>query len=200
MKKFLAVFFAAVLVLGLLSMVSCSKSSTTSPSPTATVGPLYSQSFDSSVGNWAIDTGVSSNAISTSALSTTEVTQGTHSVALTLQMAGAAQAAFVDKSIGGAANWAGKTITMKVWIPAAILASSTPYALEITIQGTSSWTTDNSWVTSGLTANAWNTLTYVVPNDAVGAAVQSIGFNIQEAGGTDMTSPATLYIDDVEVN
>jgi cytoskeletal protein RodZ len=204
MKKILSVFFVAVLALGLLSMVSCSKSSTTSPSPTATPAPVYSQSFDTSVGNWLPDTGVT-NAISAAALSTTEFVQGTHSVALTLQMVSGAQAAYVDKTIGGTVNWIGKTVSMHVWIPASMLASS--YAFEITVQGGgAAWKTANSWVTSGLTANAWNTLTYVIPavsTDGTStpmSGIDSIGFNVQMNGGTAMASTDTLYIDDVEVN
>ena len=212
MKKFLSVVFALVLVCSLLSMVSCSKSSTTSPSPTATTGPLYSQDFETSVGTWLPDNGVT-QAINTTtaapALSTTYASKGTHSVALTIQMAAGEQAAYVDKGIGGVVNWIGKTVTMHVWIPAALLTST--YAFEITVQGGTTWATSNSWIQPNggvysLTPNAWNTLTYVIPavssvdgtSSMVG--IQSIGFNIQMNGGTAMANPAVLYIDDVEVN
>jgi len=216
MKKFLAVVLAFVVAIGMVAAMGCTKTATgptdaqktatavevgVHATETAVASTLYSQDFETSVGGWALDT--LTQAISNVALSTTKAYHGTQSVALTVQMVAGAQAAYVDKSIFNAppTNWAGKTITMHVWIPAALLASATPYAFEITMQAGSGWATTNSWVTTGLVGDAWNTLTLVIPtNPDTAAGIDDIGFNIQEAGGTDMASPAVLYLDDITVN
>jgi len=212
--KVLGVVVVLAVVFALVFSISGCKSNPASPANTATtvptvaatatatatiVVPVYAQGFETSVGGFLPDTGVT-NAISSAAISTTKAIEGTHSIALTFQMVGGAQAAYVDKTIGGTANWVGKTISMKVWVPAAALVSTTQYAFEITIQAGTGWATYNSWVNSGIVADSWNTLTYVVPSNVdTLVGIWSLGFNIQEAGGTDMAAAAVLYIDDVKV-
>jgi hypothetical protein len=155
------------------------------------------------MGGWSVDSGFS--AISNATLSTTEVHGGTDSVALTLEMAGS-QAMFDNKSFGGTTDISGKTFTAWVWIPTAITSST--YALELFVQGDLSATdtnwgdTENNWDVanaSGFTANAWNKITWTIPTTYGTQHAQAIGFNIQQAGGTTMTSPTTLYLDDVTI-
>ncbi len=219
MKKVFGVAIVLAVVFALMASVSCTKSTPSSPANTATtvpaatatatattvVAPLYSYAFDTTMDSWSADSGFS--AISDASLSTTQVKQGTHSVAVTFTLTGGSQTMFDLKNFGGTVNIAGKTFTAWVWIPAALTADQ--YALELFVQGSDGtvggpWNkTDNNWLpgnSSGFTANAWNKITYVLPTDTATQAVQAIGFNMQQNGGANITSPTILYIDDIEVN
>jgi hypothetical protein len=214
MKKFFVVVVAFVAVVALVAAMGCTKTeagpdvgatqtaqaiANANATATAIAGlPVVAEGFEGTVTGWAIDTGVTT-AISDASVSTTQASEGTKSMALTIQMTGSHQAAYVNKDYNSTHPvWVGKTATMKMWIPAALLAST--YAFEITIQAGSGWATYNNWITSGLVADSWNTITFTIPDNAdTQYGIMSFGMNIQQNGGADMTSSAVLYLDDIKV-
>jgi hypothetical protein len=169
---------------------------------TAVAGaPLYEYTFDAAdLSGWSIDSGFA--AITSAVLDTTTVKQGAGSVALTLQITGGAQAMFDLKNFGGTVSLAGKKISAWIYIPATLIAAGS-YAMELFIQGKSDWSvTDNNWLPvngSGFVGDAWNYVSYTIPNDAGTTAVQAIGFNMQQNGAPDMTTSYTINIDDVQI-
>jgi len=213
MKKFFVVALVFAVAVALVSAMGCTTTASgpTSAEKTATAvaaviaaegtavagTAVYQQDFETSVGGFAIDSSVTT-AISAASLSTVKSYYGSHSAALTIQMTSTHQASYVDKDLFNSppTTWVGKTVTMHVWIPAVLLAST--YVFEITMQYGAGWATANSWITSGLVADQWNTLTFVIPGTCT--SIDDVGFNIQQNGGTDMTTTAVLYIDGISVN
>jgi hypothetical protein len=214
MKKFFVVALVFAVAVALVAAMGCSNKATgpTDAQKTATAisaegtaiagTAVYQEDFETNVGGFAIDT--VTNSISDASLSTAKSYYGSQSVALTMKEVAGSQCAYVDKSIFSSppTNWVGKTITMHVWVPAAVLASAVQYAFEISIQAGSGWNTYNSWILTGIVADKWNTLTFVVPNNAdTVAGIDDVGFNIQEVGGcTDMANSAVIYLDGISVN
>ena len=135
--------------------------------------------FESSSQGWTGGGGI----VSGVATSTAQHYAGNQSLAVNFNGASAGTA---SPSVGNVAIAAGTTITFHVWIPAGSKVTTLqPYLQD------HNWAWTAGWYPS-LTANAWNTITLMVPTNAV-SPLQSLGIQfITSAGWT-----GACYIDSV---
>jgi hypothetical protein len=216
MKKFLSVFFVAVLVLGALSLVSCKKSSTTSPTPaaTATPAPLFTFETDQSAlfglgtADSPAETGISAIAwYSTVA----DAYAGSGSLKATASFSGVvgtaatAKGGLVYSPASGTINLANKTITVWVNIPAAIVSASTPYGFSFGINS-NGWANYNQLYIN-ITAAGWQKFTWDVATTAPAAGWQSgtdlttaqkIEFQIAKGTGSPDSGACTINFDNID--
>jgi hypothetical protein len=118
--------------------------------------------------------------------STARAYAGSHSLALSINAAGAdARTVFVRTP----STSAGKTVSFRVWFPTGSkLSSIQPYVLQGASGG---WTWTGNWrAVSSLTAGAWNTITVAVPS---GAATPLDQLGIEFA--TSAAWAGTAYVD-----
>lgn len=128
----------------------------------------------------------SGNQISGVATSTSKFFAGSQSLAVNFNGPAGGTSSV---SVGNVAISAGTTITFHVWIPGgSAVPTLQPYLQD------NNWTWTSSWYPN-LTANAWNTITLMVPTNAV-TPLQNLGVQfILNAGWTN-----TCYIDSVSWN
>jgi len=135
--------------------------------------------FESSSQGWTGGGGIVSSVVT----STAKSFAGNQSLAVNFNGASAGTA---SPSVGNLAITPGTTITFNVWIPSGSKVTTLqPYLQD------HNWAWTSGWYPS-LTANAWNTITLVVPTNAA-SPLQNLGLQfITSAGWT-----GTCYLDSV---
>ena len=160
-----------------------SSSGSGSGSSSGSGGTTPEYGFETSTQGWSGDSGVSKVSVSAA-----QEFAGGHSLAVTLNETNAGTATV---AVSSPATPAGATVTFHVFIPSGTTVSAVqPFAAQ-GAQGSWAWT-GNWQATSSLKTGAWNTITVVVPANAITPLYQ-LGVQIQTSGA----SKSTVYIDSV---
>ncbi len=178
------------------------------PTPTNTQQPAK-YNFDSTLQGWTVSTYSSPSGddgelgITDASVSNAQVFAGTGSAALTCNFTGtlgastSAKGAFkIDLSLSPE-DLTGKTIVVRVYVPAALTQSpynSNPYGAKVYIKTGSGWTWDDGGWNNLLTAG-WNTFSYE-PSGVGESDTKEVGIQISKGTGTPDWA-GTIYVDEV---
>ncbi|HEX6273347.1 MAG TPA: hypothetical protein VFZ53_09910 [Polyangiaceae bacterium] len=145
-------------------------------------GDTARYNFESGVQGWTSSGGMITGVSS----STTRAFAGARSLAVAFNGPAGSQFA----RVGAPGVPAGRTVTYRVWFPSGSrITAIQPYVLQGAAGG---WAWTGTWrATSGLSSNAWNTITVGVPAGA--QALHELGVNFV----TDGTWTGTAYVDAV---
>jgi len=149
---------------------------------------IYTQDFETSLGDW-----VAGGEGSSTEMSTEQALSGTNSMKLVKPATGLEinlqNDVYEDFQEGD-------IVTFHIWISASDLAAVN--GAQVFWQNTDSWNWNSQWTNgSDLTGDAWNTVTYTFP--AFDLPFQRIGFQLLLQAGNEALTPA-LYVDDITVS
>jgi hypothetical protein len=211
MKKFLSVVVTAVLVLGVLSLVSCKKSSTTSPTPVATATPStttinFTAASDVSLVKINDDPTAAAFTAVSHDTTTTDADGGTGCASVTASFVYATAAdkkGQISVVFGTTAekDLTGKTISFKIYVPTAMAALNGNYGIQIQafsdINGNPYTYADGGWNNFPTTAG-WHTITWS-PTTTAGAwdvsKITKIALQITETSAAGDLTPTILFDD-----